>query len=884
MFEPHNNTYFRPQYWQDQSEIEERWVTVPLRRRAPLLPDPINQRSYLLPDPINQSTSFFPRPIPFHGNLTPSTLLPTNCNEMRRAPLPPPPRFQSKIFFPTEKQLNNPPYIPHRSSRNNLRTNQQWDQAPTQRYNPKRQRSKPPGQYVDNSRFRVISTSKNKQPTHILHHEELANKQTNKQTNENNQIHPVNKHNYREPANKYIYKHPEHNQTQPVNAQNAQNDRVNNNNSENHQNNPWKRTNNNITQDHPLVEILFRIRQLRHHYENWASNIPSKVQHHLTELKQYLEQDLNPPRKDAPFLEGIRNITRLWDKQVQDHVVEHLNDKLEGYLNLLRLHESTQVDRILEAANRRIKNQLPHCRSGYSLQQFRTDMIRSPGVTPTDRYSTVSNDNRQSENTRKIELEKTSHRTGIVKFNENKRHSMTLNVDLNKKLLKNNIQSKSDDSAKINKTTIKDLTDNRDISSKIAKANEQIEINKLTENTSVAPEAKEQMRVSHHNYPMTTTTLHNRFNVLSEEKVIGEDVEGDEEVEGRSSLDEKESRILDPSNGYEKLLSPTLKTSVIHHLSATSNTSPTSNNEITSPKDAQTSDIFTFNEAVECFDTPLNRISMNSSSYIPSDSSHHTFPSTSPSSLISEDHLLDRSTTLSSDFSNNHIPKLSLTPTPSQLLVPDHTNPSNDSPPLDLILNVPFTPELWIVPREGNKNKILSWRLENPRHVQHLIVGDSNLRLCRAAPRGSEVHFFPGANLNHALQISQNLAANYRLYPRLKSAVFSFGINDRDYDVTRSAHLIARIRSNLLHAGVDLYFVGVPEVPTMTAVQRNNVRELNSVLKTPLKPNTKKGANKGPSYIALNFTVEIIPTDRCGIHFSQGTVDSLMRSIIDFLN
>lgn len=160
-------------------------------------------------------------------------------------------------------------------------------------------------------------------------------------------------------------------------------------------------------------------------------------------------------------------------------------------------------------------------------------------------------------------------------------------------------------------------------------------------------------------------------------------------------------------------------------------------------------------------------------------------------------------------------------------------------------------------------------------NTKTLVVADSNLRNIRGLPRDTEVHIFPGANMDNTARIISKLE-NKR---NVDTIVVHVGINNRNQTWNNTQFDVNKLLSSLKRSQLNYKVIGVSIPPGLPAAEKEHLAQINTYVETRINEDSTAGG----CYVKPlpSEQVSVSPTDKYRIHYDQGTLDKLSSKICE---
>jgi DNA-binding FrmR family transcriptional regulator len=179
-----------------------------------------------------------------------------------------------------------------------------------------------------------------------------------------------------------------------------------------------------------------------------------------------------------------------------------------------------------------------------------------------------------------------------------------------------------------------------------------------------------------------------------------------------------------------------------------------------------------------------------------------------------------------------------------------------------------------------NKNRIsihrsegkAEWGIAPSEETGTVIIGDSNLKLARNIPEGTEVHCFPGLHFSHAAAILNKLHTDSNPL----RVVIAAGINHRDHSITELDTELKRLKGAVGESEHEILVMGVPSSHSHGEDLQRKINLINGRLRTTYQ-------NRYIEPIGRD-EVTVAEFDLYGIHHNQPTTDKVIESILRFLD
>lgn len=153
-----------------------------------------------------------------------------------------------------------------------------------------------------------------------------------------------------------------------------------------------------------------------------------------------------------------------------------------------------------------------------------------------------------------------------------------------------------------------------------------------------------------------------------------------------------------------------------------------------------------------------------------------------------------------------------------------------------------------------------------------IVIGDSNLRNCPSVPPGLEIVSISGGLLRHAVKAVRSYN-NTSLDRNLRLA-FQIGINHRNDNTPDVDHWFTDLQNAILECNniKDVFMIGVSHSSSLSTIQLERIAYINESMR-----DLAGDTNFIPPLPCEE--VEILPTDKFGIHFTPSTTKKIIDGV-----
>ena len=169
-----------------------------------------------------------------------------------------------------------------------------------------------------------------------------------------------------------------------------------------------------------------------------------------------------------------------------------------------------------------------------------------------------------------------------------------------------------------------------------------------------------------------------------------------------------------------------------------------------------------------------------------------------------------------------------------------------------------------VVHETSNKSTWMIGGLKTNSKV--LVLADSQFRRLRGLPNSWEVHVFPGAYLQHAVDILSRLTDT----KNLTTIIIHVGINNRTWGHKNTVIDVNKLIQQLKKRDLDTYIMGVSVPQGFLEIESNNLKQMNEKFREKM----------GDDHFIDPLLSTEVGVESDGLHYDQPTLDKISLALL----